>query len=103
MIESINLEIDSFLSLIPNISREQAKSIKHKYSSNVTDDLSKGHITTNVCMIAASILKTNPKELASGLEQKLTLLDRFRWPGLYKYNFKKVRFSFGCPGSQPSS
>ena len=47
MIESINLEIDNFLSLIPNISREQTEAIKTKYSSNVTDDLSKGHITTN--------------------------------------------------------
>lgn len=97
MIESINLEIDSFLSLIPNISREQAKSIKHKYSSNVTDDLSKGHITTNVCMIAASILKTNPKELASGLEQKLTLLDRYEkvesaGPGFINITLKRSDF-----------
>ena len=28
MIESINLEIDNFLSLIPNISREQTEAIK---------------------------------------------------------------------------
>tara|TARA_B100000768_G_scaffold10204_1_gene10220 strand:- start:496 stop:735 length:240 start_codon:yes stop_codon:yes gene_type:complete len=75
MIESINLEIDNFLSLIPDISREQTESIKKKYSSNVTDDLSKGHITTNACMIAASVLKTNPKELAAKLEQQLTLLN----------------------------
>ena len=77
MIESINLEIDNFLSLIPNISREQTEAIKTKYSSNVTDDLSKGHITTNACMIAASILKTNPKELATKLEQQLTLLNKY--------------------------
>ena len=63
MIESINIEIDSFLSLIPNISREQTEAIKKKYSSNVTDDLSKGHITTNACMIAASILRTNFKRI----------------------------------------
>ena len=45
MIESINLEIDNFLSLIPNISREQTEAIKTKYSSNVTDDLSKGPVS----------------------------------------------------------
>ena len=97
MIESINLEIDNFLSLIPNISREQAEVIKTKYSSNVTDDLSKGHVTTNACMIAASILKTNPKELATKLEQQLTLLNKYEkvesaGPGFINITLKRSDF-----------
>ena len=97
MIESINLEIDNFLSLIPNISREQTEAIKTKYSSNVTDDLSKGHITTNACMIAASILKTNPKELATKLEQQLTLLNKYEkvesaGPGFINITLKRSDF-----------
>ena len=97
MIESINLEIDNFLSLIPNISREQTEAIKTKYSSNVTDDLSKGHITTNACMIAASILKTNPKELAAKLEQQLTLLNKYEkvesaGPGFINITLKRSDF-----------
>jgi arginyl-tRNA synthetase len=97
MIESINLEIDNFLSLIPNISREQTEAIKIKYSSNVTDDLSKGHITSNACMIAASILKTNPKELATKLEQQLTLLNKYEkvesaGPGFINITLKRSDF-----------
>jgi len=105
MIESINLEIDNFLSLIPNISREQTESIKKKYSSNVTDDLSKGHITSNACMIAASILKKNPKELAVRLEQQLTLLNIYEkvesaGPGFINITLKRSDFFFSSSFSK---
>jgi arginyl-tRNA synthetase len=41
--------------------------IKDRCATTVTDDLKKGHATSNVCMIAASVLKKNPKELATEL------------------------------------
>lgn len=41
MIESINQEVDKFLSTLPDITNEQLISIKNKYSCSVTDDLKK--------------------------------------------------------------
>ena len=77
MIESINKEIDNFLVSLPGIDKNQLASIISKYSSTITDDLKKGHITSNVCMIAASILQKNPKELASELKNILIQSGRY--------------------------
>ena len=57
MIGSLNDEIDIFLSSLTGLEESSFNQIKERYSSTVTDDLSKGHLTTNVCMIAASQLK----------------------------------------------
>ena len=65
MIALLDKEIKKFLASIPLLETKELKQIRKKYSSTVTDDLSKGHLTTNVCMIAASQLKRNPKELAN--------------------------------------
>ena len=54
MIGSLNDEIDIFLSSLTGLEESSFNQIKERYSSTVTDDLSKGHLTTNVCMIAAS-------------------------------------------------
>ena len=54
MIDVLNEEITKFLSSLSNIEKNSLSKIKKSYSSTVTDDLSKGHLTTNVCMIAAS-------------------------------------------------
>ena len=72
MIEELNEEINKFLSSLSNIEKNALDEIKKRYSSGVTDDLSKGHLTTNVCMIAASELKRNPKELANELQKELS-------------------------------
>ena len=71
MIGSLNEEIDGFLSSLAGLEETALNQIKDRYSSTVTDELSKGHLTTNVCMIAASQLKKNPKELAGELQKKL--------------------------------
>ena len=74
MIDLINKEIITFLSSI-DIKNTQA--IKDKYTTSISEDLNKGHITTNVCMVAGSILKSNPKELAEKLKKKLIQLQCF--------------------------
>ena len=70
MIDLINKEIDSFLSSISSIEKNSLSTINKKFSTSISDDLKNGHLTTNVCMVAASILNLNPKELAKELEKK---------------------------------
>ena len=77
MIEVINKEIKEFLLSIVDISKADLEIILQKYSTTISDDLSKGHLTTNVCMIAASILKTNPNELAINLKDRLQGIGAF--------------------------
>ena len=57
MIEVLNEEINKFFSSHPSVDKNALSQIKKRYSSTVTDELSKGHLTSNVCMIAASQLK----------------------------------------------
>lgn len=64
MIGSLNDEIDIFLSSLTDLEESSLNQIKERYSSTVTDDLSKGHLTTNVCMIAASQLKKKSKRVS---------------------------------------
>ena len=79
MIEHIDKEINSFLfSLVDNSNEDKINKIIEKYSTSITENINNGHITTNVCMVAASILKLNPIELASQLVEKLNLLDLFQ-------------------------
>ncbi len=76
MIDEINKEIEKFLSSIVN-NKKNINSIIKKCSTSISDDLKKGHITSNVCMVAASILKLNPKNLAEDLKTRLEKIDRF--------------------------
>ena len=76
MIDEINKEIEKFLSSIVN-NKKNINSIVKKGSTSISDDLKKGHITSNVCMVAASILKLNPKNLAEDLKTRLEKIDRF--------------------------
>ena len=78
MIDLINKEIDSFLSSISGIKKSSLSIINDKFSTTITENLKNGHLTTNVCMVAASILNLNPKELAKGLEKKLNELNKFK-------------------------
>jgi len=75
LIDVINKEIKIFLSSIDN--NENIKAVLDKYTTSISDDLNKGHITTNVCMVAASVLKANPIELANNLKEKLKSIDCF--------------------------
>ena len=76
MIDEINKEIEKFLSSIVN-NKKNINSIIKKCSTSISDDLNKGHITSNVCMVAASILKLNPKNLAEDLKTRLKKIDKF--------------------------
>ena len=76
MIDEINKEIEKFLSSIVN-NKRNINSIIKKCSTSISDDLKKGHITSNVCMVAASILKLNPKDLAEDLKTRLEKIDKF--------------------------
>jgi arginyl-tRNA synthetase len=67
MIQTIDEQINKFLASLPDINDDQISQIKDRCATTVTDDLKKGHATSNVCMIAASVLKKNPKELATEL------------------------------------
>ena len=76
MIDEINKEIEKFLSSIVN-NKKNISSIIKKSPTSISDDLKKGHITSNVCMVAASILKLNPKNLAEDLKTRLEKIDKF--------------------------
>ena len=97
MIEVLNEEVNKFLLSLPNIEKNALSQIKKRYSSTITDDLSKGHITSNVCMIAASQLKRNPKELAGDLQKELSDSNKFEkveaaGPGFINITLKRENF-----------
>jgi len=78
LIDIVNKEIKSFLSLIDGMDENVLSTINEKYSTTISDDLKNGHLTSNVCMVAASILNLNPKDLAKELEEKLKKLNKFQ-------------------------
>ena len=97
MIETINKRIDLFISSIDGISKNSVQIILNKFSTSISEDLDKGHLTTNVCMIAASVLKLNPKELAKELKDNLDDLDIFKdvqiaGPGFVNITLHKKEF-----------
>ncbi len=96
MIGEINKEIEKFLSSIVN-NKKNINSIIKKCSTSISDDLKKGHITSNVCMVAASILKLNPKKLAEDLKTRLEKIDKFdnvevAGPGFINISLKREYF-----------
>ena len=97
MIDTLNEEISKFLSSFLITEDEKLSLIENKCSSSITDDLDKGHITSNVCMIAASILKKNPKEIADALVEWLKKTDNFykvesAGPGFINVTLKRLDF-----------
>ena len=76
MIDIINREIKKFLSSIERDEKE-INLVINKSSTSILDDLNKGHLTTNICMVAASIFKLNPKDLAYSLKNQLDNLNLF--------------------------
>ena len=75
MIDIINDVIDGFLTKAFGQDNEGYLKVKSKFTTSITDNLNKGHITSNVCMIAAGALKVNPKELSNSLTAELIKLD----------------------------
>ncbi len=97
MIDEINKEIEIFLSSIIN-NKKNIDTIMEKCATSITDDLNKGHLTTNVCMITASILKINPKKLAEELKTRLKKINKFdnvevAGPGFINISLKRENFA----------
>ena len=97
MIDILNEEINKFLFSYPNIEDEKLNQIQKKYSSSITDSLDKGHITTNICMIAASNLKQNPKDIATSLVEWLKETKKFEkvesaGPGFVNITLQRLDF-----------
>ena len=97
MISALNKEITIFLNSIEGCSKKLIEIINEKYSSTITDDLNNGHITSNVCMVAASVLKLNPKELSVQLASQLNNLNIYEkveaaGPGFVNITLKRNDF-----------
>ncbi len=98
MIEIINKKIELFISSIESIDKDSVRIILNKSSTSISDDLDKGHITSNVCMVAASILKLNPRELSEKLKNTLDELNIFKniqiaGPGFINITLHKKEFA----------
>tara|TARA_B100001175_G_scaffold251111_1_gene218378 strand:- start:672 stop:2414 length:1743 start_codon:yes stop_codon:yes gene_type:complete len=78
LIETINQKIEIFISSLDGINDDLVKTITNKSSTAISENLKNGHLTTNVCMVAASLLKLNPKELAINLEKNLSELKLYK-------------------------
>tara|TARA_B100001079_G_scaffold270462_1_gene284875 strand:+ start:368 stop:2110 length:1743 start_codon:yes stop_codon:yes gene_type:complete len=78
LIEIVNREIKLFIESIEETNKVSTQAILDKFTISISDELKNGHLTTNVCMIAASILKLNPRNLAENLEKSLTNLNQFK-------------------------
>ena len=78
MIEVVNKQIKLFLISIEESTNDSTQAILNKFTTSISEDLKNGHLTTNVCMVAASILRLNPKELAENLEKSLKKLNKFK-------------------------
>ncbi len=78
MIEVVNKQIKLFLTSIEESTNDSTQAILNKFTTSISEDLKNGHLTTNVCMVAASILRLNPKELAENLEKSLKKLNKFK-------------------------
>ena len=98
MIEIINKKIELFITSIESIDKDSVRIILNKSSTSISDDLNKGHVTTNVCMVAASILKFNPRELSEKLKNTLDELNIFKniqiaGPGFINITLHKKEFA----------
>ena len=98
MFKIIQDNINSYLNLIEGISESDIQAIKDKYTISITDDMSKGHITSNICLILGSIHKANPKELSKDLCAQLNKLKKFEkvesaGPGFINIFLKRKDFA----------
>ena len=97
MINIINKEIKLFISSIDGIEKDSVGEICEKFKTSISESLKNGHITTNVCMIAGSILKSNPKKLATDLHKRISDLKIFEnvdiaGPGFINITLKRQDF-----------
>ena len=98
MIETINKNIEIFISSLDGVSNDLVTAVINKSSTSISENLDNGHLTTNVCMVAASTLKLNPKELADNLEKNLNKLELYKevkaaGPGFINITLHRKDFS----------
>ena len=74
MIELFNNHICNFLDQKSGFDEDDIQAIKSKYKTEITDDLSKGHITTNIGLVSGSLLGKNPREIAESIKDHLIIL-----------------------------
>ena len=67
ILSSLNEFVDNDLSF----GADQKKTLLNKQKLTLTDSLQKGHWTTNLCLIASNLIKTNPRDIASALILRL--------------------------------
>ena len=67
ILSSLNEFVDNDLSF----GSDQKKALLSKHKLTLTDSLQKGHWTTNLCLIASNLIKTNPRDIASALILRL--------------------------------
>ena len=94
MIDLINNEIANFIDSIESVDEDSMNKIRNRYASSITEDLKNGHYTSNICMVLASNLKLNPKELSTTLVEKLNgkkLVTMTGYMMRYMATFSKAR------------
>jgi len=74
MINLFNEHIKSFLYHDSGFDKDDIQLIKDKYKTEITDDLSKGHITTNIGLVSGNLLGVNPREIAEKIKKYLVEL-----------------------------
>ena len=67
ILSSLNEFVDNDLSF----GSDQKKTLLNKHKLTLADSLQKGHWTTNLCLIASNLIKTNPRDIASALILRL--------------------------------
>ena len=71
MINLFNEHIKIFLDHDSGFDKDDIQLIKDKYKTEITDDLSKGHITTNIGLVSGNLLGVNPREIAEKIKKYL--------------------------------
>lgn len=64
MFTQLSLALNSFIDNDLGLASDQKNLLIKKHKLHLADSLDKGHWTTNLCLVASGLTKTNPKELA---------------------------------------
>ena len=63
MLYKINKIIFEFIKSLDDLTNEDLISLNSKVNTLISENLERGHITSNACLVAGNTLKTNPREL----------------------------------------
>ena len=67
MFTQLSLALNSFIDNDLGLAGGQKNQLLKKHKLHLADSLDKGHWTTNLCLVASGLTKTNPRELATKL------------------------------------